>query len=84
MNFIHSSFNLRDESYYNKKNNNDYLKIVLFSCLIVTLLFITSSSSLKKLLFYKNINLKSYFIPNTYRLAFVFGIQDQKLLNYSP
>ena len=77
MNFIHSSFNLRDESYYNKKNNNDYLKTVLFCCLIVTLLFITSSSSLKKLLFYKNINLKSYFISNTYRLAFVFGTRPE-------
>ena len=75
MNFILSSFNLRDESYYNKKNNNGYLKIVLFSFLIVTLLFITSSS-LNKLIFH-NINLKSYFIPNTYRLAFVFGTRPE-------
>ena len=74
------SFNIRDEAKYNRIKNNAILKIVVFCFLIFILLFITSSSSsfLSKKLFH-NMNLKSYFIPNTYRLAFVFGTRPEAI-----
>ena len=65
-------FNIRDEAKYNKTNNNAILKIVVFCFLIFILLFITSSSSFLSKKLFHNMNLKSYFIPNTYRLPFIF------------
>jgi UDP-N-acetylglucosamine 2-epimerase (non-hydrolysing) len=72
-------FNIRDEAKYNKTKNNAILKIVVFCFLIFILLFITSSSSFLSKKLFHNMNLKSYFIPNTYRLAFVFGTRPEAI-----
>ena len=64
----------------NNFNNNDknktcsIIKVLIFSVLIISLL--TSCLFLDKIV-YNSKKLKSYYIPNTYRIAFVFGTRPE-------
>ena len=57
--------------FINKKN------FVIF--LIISLIFLSSFDLSNKILFNNNVNLKNYFIPNTLRIAFVFGTRPEAI-----
>ena len=76
-----SSFEIILEKYLNV---NKKLKIISF---LILLLFLSYSSFfLYKLLFNENplhLNMKKYFVPNTYRILFVFGTRPEAIKLFS-
>ena len=79
-NKYYKNYEIEEDNIYIFKENssNQKVKPKINVYLILLFLIITFIPSLAyKLLFYKNTNLKKYFVPNTHRLAFVFGTRPE-------
>ena len=63
-------------SIFKEKHSSHKFKPKIYKYLVL-LLFIVVLFLVYKLLFYKSFILKKYFVPNTYRLAFVFGTRPE-------
>ena len=71
----HPSIKIENNFNNNEKNKTFFnIKLLLFFILIIS--FITSFFILDKF-FYNGKTLKSYYIPNTFRIAFVFGTRPE-------
>ena len=58
-------------------NSNRKFKIIIFLLLLYSSLFFVYKLMFTDNLFY--LNTKKYFIPNTYRIAFVFGTRPEAI-----
>ena len=79
-NLIFRNDDLKIKSKYIKNSISFFIRNNLIYIIILSLIFISSSFLLYKLLFrlYPHFtNLKKYFIPNTYRIAFIFGTRPE-------
>ena len=77
---INNKISKRSPSKFSKKHNNKLSKFKLI-CIIIILLFIILCLALSKLLYknYRKYKMKKYFIPNTRRLAIIFGTRPEAI-----
>ena len=77
---INNKVSKRSPSKFSKKYNNKLSKFKLI-CIIIILLFFISCLSLSKLLYknYLKYKMKKYFVPNTRRLAIIFGTRTEAI-----
>ena len=77
-----NSYRIKNKIKYKKIKYINFTQINVIYCLIISTSILFSFFILYKLIWHRypsNINTKKYFIPNTYRLAFVFGTRPEAI-----